>query len=334
MRIAIVGAGFVGATIAWRLAAEGRDVTLIDAAAPGAGLSARSFGWINHVTAEPEADPRLFRLRIEARRRFDAVDGRLFGPWRGALVWHDDPERTEALIARHNAHGGDLVAVGPEEFDRIAPHVAVRPALAAHAPRDIAVAPGPAAGRMAEAAVAAGARLLSGYPVLGVETASGRVTGLALTETRLAADIVVLAAGAGIGALLPDPAALPPIRLSPAALVTLAAEGPAPAVVLAGAGLEIRPGQPGHWIAAARPPERGETLDDLGARIRDRAAALMPGLRRLQVLSSLTADRPMPDPGLLVRHVSGAEGLIVAAGHPGVILAPFIADAVAELAAD
>ena len=52
MRIAIVGAGIVGACIAHRLATEGlHDVTLVEAGQrPGGGASGRSFGWINHVT--------------------------------------------------------------------------------------------------------------------------------------------------------------------------------------------------------------------------------------------------------------------------------------------
>ncbi|MGV6803572.1 MAG: FAD-dependent oxidoreductase, partial [Ruegeria sp.] len=45
--IIVVGAGIVGASIAYQLARTGHTVTVIDRDMPGAGASGRSFGWIN-----------------------------------------------------------------------------------------------------------------------------------------------------------------------------------------------------------------------------------------------------------------------------------------------
>ncbi|WP_267902581.1 FAD-dependent oxidoreductase [Streptomyces triticirhizae] len=48
--VVVVGAGIVGAALAWELAARGVGVTLLDAeASPGRGVTGASFGWIGGV---------------------------------------------------------------------------------------------------------------------------------------------------------------------------------------------------------------------------------------------------------------------------------------------
>ena len=49
----IIGGGLVGAATAYRLAASGRRVTLIDAGEPGRGTSSSSFAWLNSAHKEP-----------------------------------------------------------------------------------------------------------------------------------------------------------------------------------------------------------------------------------------------------------------------------------------
>ena len=45
--IVIVGAGIVGASIAWNLARRGKPVLILDQTGIGKGATGRSFGWIN-----------------------------------------------------------------------------------------------------------------------------------------------------------------------------------------------------------------------------------------------------------------------------------------------
>src|SRR3954469_4066735 len=53
--ILIVGAGSVGANIAYRLAQRGARVTLLDSGAPGGGTSGKSFAWLNAFRKTPRA---------------------------------------------------------------------------------------------------------------------------------------------------------------------------------------------------------------------------------------------------------------------------------------
>ncbi len=47
LNVAVIGAGILGAAIAWRLAQRGVHVALIDKGEPGHGASSHSFAWIN-----------------------------------------------------------------------------------------------------------------------------------------------------------------------------------------------------------------------------------------------------------------------------------------------
>lgn len=47
MRIAVIGAGIVGASVAFRLARGGARVWLLDEAGPASGTTSSSFAWVN-----------------------------------------------------------------------------------------------------------------------------------------------------------------------------------------------------------------------------------------------------------------------------------------------
>ena len=51
--IIVIGAGSVGANVAYRLAERGARVTLLDAGAPGGGTSGASFAWLNAFRKTP-----------------------------------------------------------------------------------------------------------------------------------------------------------------------------------------------------------------------------------------------------------------------------------------
>ena len=60
-RVAVVGAGVVGLACAWELAREGADVLVLDAGAPGAGVSFGNAGWICPTITAPLPAPGMVR---------------------------------------------------------------------------------------------------------------------------------------------------------------------------------------------------------------------------------------------------------------------------------
>jgi len=97
-RVAIVGAGIVGAMLARRLAKTGRhDVTLIDAAmSAGQGVSGRSFGWMTQLAGYGAPPRAAFEARAAGHAAYDRLnlemDGKLFAYGDGALAWRDTEE--------------------------------------------------------------------------------------------------------------------------------------------------------------------------------------------------------------------------------------------------
>lgn len=51
-RIVVIGAGIIGASIAYHLAAAGAKVTVLEAERPGAGATENSFAWLNAATSD------------------------------------------------------------------------------------------------------------------------------------------------------------------------------------------------------------------------------------------------------------------------------------------
>ncbi|MDF1854369.1 FAD-dependent oxidoreductase [Pseudooceanicola sp.] len=340
-RVVVIGAGLIGTMVARALAQGGRhDVTLIEATQGlGRGVSAMSFGWVTQLAGWQPPSQVKFDLLLAGRRAYDGLNAamreKLFVPGDGALVWRDSPEATEALIAERRALGANVQGLDRAAIQRVAPHLAVVPDLAAHAPDDIFLRPGMAAGRLADSAVDSGAVVVTNQTALGIATESGRVTGVYLAETTVPADSVVLATGAMTHRMLPEGASAPEITTSPSALITLTAEGPAPTLALSGPGLEIRKDRrPDHFLVAA--PLRGEdgpTLEALAEEKCQTARDWFPGLRNWHVASSGIGQRPMPqtDTGLIAEETAGVSGLYVAAAHPGVSLAPVVTERILAL---
>ena len=61
--LVVVGAGIVGASVAYHAARAGAVVTLVDAGQPGAGVTANSFAWIGASGVRPVRPPGCGRPR-------------------------------------------------------------------------------------------------------------------------------------------------------------------------------------------------------------------------------------------------------------------------------
>ncbi|GGL02422.1 hypothetical protein Sme01_47210 [Sphaerisporangium melleum] len=76
--IIVVGAGIIGASLAYHLAGRGRPVTLIDAGLPGSGATRASFAWIGRPAACDLPSAPLRHLALEEYRRLEG-SGDLLG---------------------------------------------------------------------------------------------------------------------------------------------------------------------------------------------------------------------------------------------------------------
>jgi glycine/D-amino acid oxidase-like deaminating enzyme len=116
--VIVVGAGIVGASIAWHLVAAGAEVTVVDAAEAGGVATARSFAWINASWGNPEY---YFRLRVRSMaewRRLAATVPGIPIAWVGGLCWDLPPDGLLAYAQEHSSWGYGVRQVGTAEAAR------------------------------------------------------------------------------------------------------------------------------------------------------------------------------------------------------------------------
>ena len=323
-RIAVLGAGIVGASIAYHLARAGAKVTLVDGGRPGEGVTGRAFGWINVFHGESAAYRGLRRRALEAYHRLDEeLEGRLPLTWRGAITWLAEPERTADLV--QSCEG--LRLLEREEVRRLEPLWRNPPACAAFAEAEGAIEPAQATRTLVSAACAAGARLLTGRRCEAITTAGSAITGLQLSGGPVAADGVVLAAGAASPALLAPLGLRLPVSASPAMLLRFRTPRPLVSRILSTPEAEIRQVSPSLMVGAEDYREE-EDEDDARARAEAALSALRTGLQGGEAItleSHQVGWRPMLADGLpLFGALPGWAGLSLAVMHAGVTLAPLV----------
>src|SRR5918994_808216 len=88
-RIAIVGGGIMGASIAYHLAKRGAEVHLLEKRAPASGATANSFAWINACSKRPRGYYELNHMGMAGWRRLQHELGpnRLVVQWGGTVQW-------------------------------------------------------------------------------------------------------------------------------------------------------------------------------------------------------------------------------------------------------
>ena len=70
--ILIVGAGIIGASIAWHLARTSARVTVVEAGKPGGVATRNSRAWINASWGNPKGAVSLMRTSLQSTRCRDA----------------------------------------------------------------------------------------------------------------------------------------------------------------------------------------------------------------------------------------------------------------------
>ncbi|HEY3503578.1 MAG TPA: FAD-binding oxidoreductase [Actinocatenispora sp.] len=307
--IVVVGAGIVGASLAYHLAGRGRPVTLVEAGLPGSGATRASFAWIGRpVTSDLPSAP-LRYLALDEYRRLETELPGLSIRWSGSLSWDgfdDSPgPRTH-----------DVAALEPRLLDP--------PAVAVHRPDDAAFDPVAVTELLVAAARKRGARVLPGTPATALDHEAGTVRGVRTTAGVVPADTVVVAAGTGTGALCSGIGVDLPVESSPAVLVRLRAAPGLVRTIVATPALEARQLDDGTVLAPAA--YRGETdqaaLLATARRVRDRFAASFTGADGTEVVSVEIGWRPMPTDGEpVIGPPTGTRGLYVAVMHSAITLA-------------
>lgn len=325
--IVVVGAGIVGASIAWHLVRAGARVTVLAAGGAGGVATPATFAWINASWGNPEP---YFRLRSRSMREWSRLAAELPAvglSWCGGLCWDMPPAKLEAYAAQHGAWGYYVRLVDATEAARIEPALAAPPALAVHVAEEGVVEPGAAVAALIGDAVARGAVLRADTAVRRLATAGGRVTGVETDAGPIGADEVVLAAGIAVPELAAAAGVEVAITAPPGLLVH---SKPHPrllnGLVLAEEA-HLRQTADGRLIAGAdfTGADPGNDPEATARALLDHATGMLKGAGRVEFDRYTIGLRPTPLDGFpIVGRPQDSQGLYLAVMHSGMTLAPAV----------
>ncbi len=348
-RVAIIGGGAIGLSIGWRLAQAGCRIDVFDRGEAGRGASWAAAGML---AAGIEAEPGEEALTALNRRsqalwpgfaaELEAASGVRIGLRTEGTLWvaltRDDAAQLHFQYEFQRGIGIDLQWLSGTEARAREPHLHPHAPAAVFSPDDHQVDNRLLVQALARAFTRAGGRLHEGRAVTALDLSAGRVTGVRVGDVRIAAETVVLAAGAWSPELpgLPD-AVRPPVRPVKGQMLALAMDPSAPLLrhVVWTQRAYLVPRLDGRLIVGATTEERGFdarlTAGGMLALL-DGAWRTVPGVEELEIVESWAGFRPGSRDDAPVLGPSGVEGLVLATGHHrnGILLTPVTADAVSR----
>jgi glycine oxidase len=249
--------------------------------------------------------------------------------------------RDDAAALRHDFEFGRRLGVRLEWLTGAAararePHLHPHAPAAVLSPDDHQVDNRSLVEALALAFVGAGGRLREHAPVTALDVAGGRAVGVVLGGERVAADLVVLAAGAW-SAQLPGVPEKPPVRPVKGQMLALQMDPAAPLLshVVWSPRAYLVPRRDGRLIVGATTEERGFdarlTAGGMLALL-DGAWRAVPAIEELPLIESWAGFRPGSRDDAPILGESGLAGLLLATGHHrnGILLAPVTAEAVSR----
>ena len=353
LRVVVVGAGIVGASIAFHLAKSGASVRVIDREGPATHASRGSFAWINATwSKQPHSYHRLNQAGVQ---RWKSLQPMLNLPvrWGGSLEGNADASLESELVRRvaeQRDWGEQARLVGPAELSKLEPSVdfsGLRQVV--YSANDGATDPVAATHAFLRAAVALGAQVEYPCELTGVEMAAGRLVRVQTSRGEIPAERLVLATGAAADAGTRFADWDVPLRDAPGATAVTSPMARQVHRVLWMPGVHVHQRDDGRIVLGeeAGPPQDEahafrlhEHPNDFPAREialqhaeRMRAAAqrFLPGFKRAEFEGARICWRPMPLDGYPVLGVSPARPhTYLAIMHSGVTLAPIIGELVAQ----
>ena len=331
----IVGAGIVGASLAFALTRLGQRVTVIERHAPAAGASSKSFAWLNANYPDTAA---YFQLRIEAlehyrklHHAFDLSEVLRFG---GSLWWEDEGEDFDSHVALLESFDYRCSVVDAKRFAALAPRVQAPPERALHAPEEAGVALADLTRWMLDFAAGEGAAIQLGSGVDGLMIDGGRCVGVrtALGEHR--ADQVCLAAGVLTRDLLQEVGFDLPMQNAAGLILASQPQPPVLDQVIMSPDVHFRQDpdgtiRMGEIFSGAF--EAGRDVPALAQTVIERVKARLNTPEPLRLAHSLVGTRPVPADGFpAVGGIAGITGLSVAVMHSAATLGPLIGELLAS----
>jgi len=345
-KMIVIGAGVMGASVAYRLAQGGADVTVLEATRVGGGTSGISFAWTNahQKPPKPYHDLNVGGMKAHAalRDEFGAT------PWwhgGGSLEWGTE---SEWAAQRRNFEQLRSWGYAAEWIDRDRVHE-LEPDIDLATIGDAPVAWYPEEGwldpvvyahaMLSAAARRHGAKVRCGVRVADLVMAGDRVSGVRGADGAVyEADMVVNCAGRWTNEVVSEAGLHLPLAPTVGFLVFTPPVASSLGRVVRTSVIDARPDGAGRLVLHWNPTDATLRLDSaLGPSMpeaRDmvrRARRLLPSIGDVEPEAVRIAIRPIPGDHLsAVGPVPRVSGYYLAVTHSGVTMSPFLGACVAD----
>ncbi|KAF8214173.1 glycine/D-amino acid oxidase, deaminating [Mycena galopus ATCC 62051] len=317
--VMVVGAGVVGASVAWHLARQNASVTII-ATDIGGTATPCSFAWLNASWHNPKF---YNDFRRRSMTHWEQLAEEVPGlhhlvQWCGSLEWDLTPDELVKYEKDHGAWGYDIRRTERHEMAQREPWLAenVLPEWGLRIADEGAVEAADAAKLMVSHAQAAGARVVLATVTSLVKDHDNAVRGVVTASgEQLSADHVVLAAGVGSTQLCASVDMALPVTGKAGLLVH---SKPVAKRLLNG------------LVISNGPHDAQATAEELFAKVKSmfRLGASDPDVLEMDFFT--VGYRPTPRDGLPILGASGLHGLSLAVMHSGVTLAAIVGEVLAD----
>ena len=197
--IVIIGGGILGASTAWFLAKQGVNVVLCEKGHIAGEQSGRNWGWVR----QQGRDAREMPMMIESMKIWltlaDEIGEDVGFRQTGCIYAARDEDKLDGYaewLPVAKEHGVDTRIISSDELAQYASGAAGTWNGALYTASDGYAEPHKAAPAIARAAARAGASILTGCAVRGLETEAGRVSAVVTEYGTISAPVVLCAAGA------------------------------------------------------------------------------------------------------------------------------------------
>jgi glycine/D-amino acid oxidase-like deaminating enzyme len=333
-RVIVVGAGIMGASIAYHLALRGAEVVVLERNKPGSQATQGAFAMLiaSHEDG-PRALNELYGAAVLDWRRLDMeLRGELPIQWGGTLSWTGPGAEAEELNAgmrQAQAWGTALQPLRAEDFARLVPGVAPGAfGAGVFSPNQGTVDPQLAT----DVLVARGRKLGVEYrfpcEVRGLVADGGRVTAVETSQGRMTADVVVVAAGQDTDKLASPVGARAPHSVVSGALAHSAPHRRVLDRVLNGPEFSLKQNPDGRIVTGLdyRPGAKADDVSEAyGKRLLEIAARTVPAARGARLEKMTLGFVPIPKDGQPILGFARAPAnLYLALTMSGITMAPMM----------